>query len=352
MNNIHKGMNMLTLIKRGILFLSLFLLAIVAQADDVLKFSERYYAKITEDETIQVYERKRPKKPIITVEQIGISVVRHTSNPLIYKDFNFDGKNDLAIVDSQYICHGGSSYQVYLANNKGGFTHNPEFTRLAQEYCGFFNADAKTKTIKVHVEIGWQCWLFETYDVVGGNKLRRIYSLTEDEGFSLNFSEYTIIKGSGKNAKKTIRYTLNKTQAILPPLFQFRLQSAPHKKVALLHDRRAVENFQYATYVDYALLNGKDDRVEYSYELAAKGKLPPSKMYRDHTLTFDAENNSVCFGIGDTNYTVIDQPKRLGVRVKQGKRVTFLAGDPETRIGDLANIHAADNVTPGSCPLK
>ncbi|GHU10158.1 hypothetical protein FACS1894185_0900 [Betaproteobacteria bacterium] len=69
-------------------------------------------------------------------------------------------------------------------------------------------------------------------------------------------------------------------------------------------------------------------------------------------MPFDKKNNRVCFGIGDTSYTVIDQPKRLGVLVKQGKRVTFLAGDPKTRMGDLTEINTAKNVKSGSCPMK
>ncbi|MDR3159713.1 MAG: hypothetical protein LBU11_12090 [Zoogloeaceae bacterium] len=69
-------------------------------------------------------------------------------------------------------------------------------------------------------------------------------------------------------------------------------------------------------------------------------------------LTLDAENNRLCFGFGDTTYTVIDQPERLGVQVKQGQRITFLAGDPDTRIGDRMEIHTAENVKSGTCPLK
>jgi hypothetical protein len=47
MSNIHEVINMVTLIKHGVLFISMFLLSAMAQAEDVIKFSKRYYADIT-----------------------------------------------------------------------------------------------------------------------------------------------------------------------------------------------------------------------------------------------------------------------------------------------------------------
>lgn len=63
---------------------------------------------------------------------------------MIYEDFNFDGKNDFAIMDGRFSCYGGPSFQVYLAT-ANGFRHSPEFTRLAQEYCGMFEVNPKDK---------------------------------------------------------------------------------------------------------------------------------------------------------------------------------------------------------------
>jgi hypothetical protein len=349
---------MVTLIKHGVLFLYMFLLAAAAQAEtrtyDVVKFSDRYYAKATENDetftsTIRIYDRKHPKNLIITMEsEASFGEAEHNVHELpygrhsglIYEDFNFDGRKDLALMDGQFSCYNGPSYQVYLANEKSGFTHSAEFTRLAQDYCGFFSVDEKTKTISVMTKSGYAWHLYETYKVVRSNHLRRIYSLTEDGSFSQNFFGEIIIKGSGKNAKTTFRYTMKDDST--DPVFAFRLKSAPHKEIMLFLNYEA----------EYALLNRKTNLVEYSYELAAKGIMPASKKYRDRPIAFDTEKNSVCFGIGDTSYTVIDQPKRLGVLVKQGKRVTFLAGDPDTRFGDLTKIQTGHNVEDGSCTLE
>ncbi|MDR2365938.1 MAG: hypothetical protein LBD68_08830 [Zoogloeaceae bacterium] len=352
--------------------------AVAARAEpvtfDVGEFSERHYARVTVERealgevfipgVIRVYDRKHPGKPIITIESEELTFdvdegkIRANVHELpygeqsllIHEDFNFDGKKDLALMDGQFSCYHGPSFQVYLANDKGGFTHNEDFTGLAQEYCGFFQTNAEEKTIRVMTKSGC-CWhLFETYEV-DGDRLRRIYAREEGMLASGNYLEETVIEGSGKSEKTTHRYTLpgeDYTGTPPPIAFRFGLKSAPRKEVVLL--------FEYGM-ADYVLLNKKDkdkDRaeVEYSYELAAAGVMPPGKSRGEHILTLDAENDSVCFGIGDTTYTVIDQPGRLGVQVKQGRRVTFLAGDPDTRDGDLAAIRAADNVKPGTCPLE
>jgi hypothetical protein len=362
-------------IKQGMLFLSMLLLAAAARADsdtlDIGKFSDRYYAKVTVNGNlgnvfvpgvIRVYDRKNPKKPIITIEseQLAFFVdhgkisanVRELpygeQSLLMYEDFNFDGKKDLALMDGQHSCYGGPSFLVYLANNKGGFTLNPDFTRLAQEYCGFFATNAKTKTIDVMTKSGC-CWhLFETYKV-SGNQPYRIYAREEALTASGNYLQEVITEGSGKSEKTILRHILpseDYTGTPPPIVFQFRLKSAPHKEVALILND---------SMTDYALLNRKNDallEVEYSYELAATGIMPPSKNSLENNLTLDAENRSVCFGIGDTRYTVVDQPERLGVQVEQGPRVTFLAGNPDTRTGDLTKIHTASNVKPGACPIK
>jgi hypothetical protein len=367
--------NVIASIRRGMLLLPILLLATAVRADpvtlDVGKFSDRYYVKVVggrEDEergvklgVVQVYDRKRPGKPIITLESAAFGVDdeevvdevvdanmhefpygEHSS--LIYEDFNFDGEKDLAIMDGSYSCYNGPSFQVYLADGKGGFAHNPEFTRLAQDYCGFFDIDTEAKTINVMTKSGYAWHRYERYKV-NGKHLRLIHSLTDDGSMSRNFSGVTIIEVGAKGKKTTIRYTLN--EKTNPIVLQFSLKSAPHKEIVLFLGYDA----------DYALLNGKNEEnveVEYSYELAVKGVMPPGK-YRDSSdsiLTLDAENNSLCFGFGDTTYTVVDQPERLGVQVKQGQRITFLVGDPDTRMGDLMEIHTANNVKSGACPLK
>ncbi|WP_405415487.1 XAC2610-related protein [Maribacter sp. Asnod1-A12] len=75
---------------------------------------------------------------------------------IIYQDFNFDGKKDLAVMDGQFSCYHGPSFQVYLETGEG-LKHSPEFTRLAQEYCGMFQIDYESETINAMTKSGC-CW--------------------------------------------------------------------------------------------------------------------------------------------------------------------------------------------------
>jgi hypothetical protein len=75
---------------------------------------------------------------------------------IIYEDFNFDDKKDLAVMDGQNSCYHGPSFQIYLETNDG-LQHSPHFTRLAQEYCGMFQIDSETKTIYTMTKSGC-CW--------------------------------------------------------------------------------------------------------------------------------------------------------------------------------------------------
>lgn len=143
-------------------------------------FSEKYKGELTinsgyENEffkkgTISIIEIKTNRR-IITIssenltfefEDIGEVTTTLLKLPygkqsiLIYNDFNFDGKKDLAIMDGQQSCYGGPSFQVYL-NNHDTLKYSPKFTQLAQEYCGMFEVNYKTKTIHTMMKSGC-CW--------------------------------------------------------------------------------------------------------------------------------------------------------------------------------------------------
>ncbi len=75
---------------------------------------------------------------------------------LIYADFNFDTLKDLAVMDGHKSCYHGPSYQIYLSTAKG-LQHSPEFTRLAQEYCGMFLVDRDSQRISTMKKSGC-CW--------------------------------------------------------------------------------------------------------------------------------------------------------------------------------------------------
>lgn len=124
---------------------------------------------------------------------------------LIYKDFNFDGKKDLALSDGNFSCYGGPSYQIYLAD-KNKFSFDESFTELAQDYCGMFQINTKEQTLETMVKSGC-CWhQFSTFSVKD-NQPYLTKRIEEDAATSSPFTvNYTIEKRkNGKMQKEFIQ---------------------------------------------------------------------------------------------------------------------------------------------------
>ena len=140
-------------------------------------FSDDYYGKLYIKDTTEVFSEgwvaiynKKTKKQLIKVESEELTFTLHDGkvkaniqelpygeqSSIIYADFNFDGKKDFALMDGQFSCYHGPSFQVYLASGNG-FKYDIEFSRLAHEYCGMFNVDYETKTISTMTKSGC-CW--------------------------------------------------------------------------------------------------------------------------------------------------------------------------------------------------
>ncbi len=140
-------------------------------------FSDEYYGKMKVENPEKVFSKgwvaiydKKSNKEIIKVNSDELAFTLHDgkikSNILqlpygeqsnvIYKDFNFDGINDFAIMDGQKSCYHGPSFKVYLGTN-GTFIYNEDFTKLAQQYCGMFNVNYEKKEINTMFKSGC-CW--------------------------------------------------------------------------------------------------------------------------------------------------------------------------------------------------
>ncbi len=102
------------------------------------------------------------------------------ANWIIYTDMNFDGQPDLALFDGHHSCYSGPAYQVYLAQ-AGGFTPAPEWTALAQAYCGFFDIDAERQQLHTMSKSGC-CWHQYSSFAVVANHLRLVRQETIAHG--------------------------------------------------------------------------------------------------------------------------------------------------------------------------
>jgi hypothetical protein len=162
-------------------------------------FSDNYYGKMKIENPKEVFSKgwitiydKKSNKEIIKVESEQLTFKLHDGkiksnilelpygeqSNIIYKDFNFDGVNDFALMDGQKSCYHGPSFRVYLAS-KGTFIYDENFTRLAQQYCGMFNVDYEKKEINTMTKSGC-CWHeYSDYKIIN-NIPQLVSKRTED----------------------------------------------------------------------------------------------------------------------------------------------------------------------------
>ena len=181
---------------------------------DLIDFSDEFSGKIIVDDnqensdletycTLNIYQKKNGKlifsKPALYSEyDIEDSKVKSNiqqipygeQSILIFEDFNFDGKEDIALRTGNYGCYGGPSFEIYLAD-KNGFTYNESFTELGSNYCGMFTVDDEKKQLQTMTKSGC-CWhQFSTY-VVKNNRVVPIEII--EEYYSGILAEYSVQK--------------------------------------------------------------------------------------------------------------------------------------------------------------
>lgn len=189
-------------------------------------FSDRYNAKVVISNTDEVFSPgwiaifdKKSKRQLIKVTSDELSFSLHdgkiVSNVqelpygeqslIIFEDYNFDGVKDLALMDGQNSCYHGPSFRIYLAT-RSGFTYSPAFTRLAQEYCGMFSADADTKKIRTMTKSGC-CWHEYSEFIVQNNRPVAVRILEEgmsSNGLTWDYTERVRVGGKMRARKYSL----------------------------------------------------------------------------------------------------------------------------------------------------
>lgn len=246
-------------------------------AYEVLDFSDKYYGKIVLDDTqeneflksgrISIYSSKTNKEVVkIVSEELTLDFDKEGAvktnvkeltygeqSVIIYEDFNFDGKKDLAIMDGKNSCSEGPSFQIYLETNNT-LKHSPEFTRLGQEYCGMFQIDYESNTISTYTNNGC-CWHQFSEFKVENNKPVVIKILERGLGVDAVTEEY-VEKNRIGNELTEQKYSRLSNEADIIEFYSLTFKNG--KKMELYRV------FSFEDYLLYTFID-KDGKIELIY---------------------------------------------------------------------------------------
>lgn len=296
--------------------LSLISFSIFSQTTyEINGFSEKYKGKLTikngfEDDVfkkgeISIYDSN---KNIITIasEEFTFELTSDGSietdivelpygkqSIIIYQDFNFDGKKDLAVMDGQYSCYHGPSFQVYIETGDG-LKHSSEFTRLAQEYCGMFQVDYESETLNTMTKSGC-CW--HQYSVFKVENNKPVPIKIVERGFSPNglTEDYVEENRIGDTLVKT-KYSYLVEENDIIEVYSMNFDNG--KKMSVY---RA---FAFQDYLFYVFTD-KDRKIEL--------------LYRDE-FVYDKKENTLIFLNKEVEYKI----DLGGILVKTPKRTVYL----------------------------
>jgi hypothetical protein len=115
---------------------------------------------------VEIYNDTVAYNPEINANRRGLYAEEYS---FIADDFNFDGREDLAICNGRESGYSGPSYTVFLFNARSKrFVENKRLSELAEgPYLGLFFVDAKKRQLVAYSKSG--CCFHETdkYKVVG-----------------------------------------------------------------------------------------------------------------------------------------------------------------------------------------
>lgn len=101
--------------------------------------------------------------------------------PVIFEDFNFDGSQDIALINNYSRSNLQSIYDIYIFDSlQKQFLLNEGMTTLVKENSAMFNVDPERKRIIAHLKSGC-CWnITKEYEVLPGRDPLKVYEFEED----------------------------------------------------------------------------------------------------------------------------------------------------------------------------
>lgn len=243
---------------------------------------------------------------------------------LIYRDVNFDGKEDLALMNGYYSCYGGPSFDIYLAVDSG-FAHSEAFSALSNEYCGLFEVDDEEKLIHAMVKSGC-CWHQFSEFKVDGNRPVLTQTVTYDMmGYFQRYTTTLWDDGGEAVSEETELYWPGDGGYDVVSTFEL-ASSGKWVLVFVIDDQLfyalALPDDQLEfvfPFSDYEYSEGADSAIHFQYS---------------------EQGNELIFSNEEAQYAVYDTGVDLGVRVSTGGRTYDLKGDRSTLQGSLREVTA------------
>ena len=335
--------------KKAVTFFGLFVLPLLAypalaQTYQIQDFSDNYYAiiKSTNDadsETNSIVEIRdaKTKKILISqpadididyeldnseAHQLGdkisaniVSLPYGESSVLIYDDFNFDNKPDLAIKDGRYGCYGGPSYQVHLKQGRT-FVHSEGFTELAQGNCGFFDIDEEKQTLHTMTKSGAAWHQYSDYKVIN-NKPVAVRIVEEEYNYKGLLSILEKTRVNGKMVENQYQQLAMYEEGDDSSRYVYGFDLDNGKKMIL--DSYEEDHLYYA-------FTDKDGKIE---------------LYYDGQFIYDAKQKTLSF----TNKPVVYEINNKGITVRNSNKTVLLKAKVGSVGGNLNNLGRFENVS-------
>lgn len=286
---------------------------------------------------ILITERKTNKKIIeVKSNELTFELNKHDSiktnklklpykkqGVLIYQDFNFDGVKDLAVMNGQFSCYHGPSFQIYL-ETKHGLKLSTEFTKLAQDYCGMFQVNHQTKTIHTITKSGC-CWHKYTDFIVANNIPKPILMVIEESIFDSPFTKRTETRWNGDKKNVEITKHVNLEQEGVTKITSFEL----------IKNKKQVVIFNINNRILYYTLIKPNKTLEFSYPIELGLKNTDFKINKtEDKLTFS--NNGVTYKVYNTRYQ--NKIIKVGIIVDINGKTYDLKGNINSLKGSLENV--------------
>lgn len=309
---------------------------------DVQDFSEGYYGKVYLENPSEVFSKGwvaiyDKKTNVQLIKVVSEELVSHNADGkikanikeipygeqsvVIYEDFNFDGVEDFAIMDGQNSCYHGPSFKIFLAvKDRRKFVPNQSFTRLAQEYCGMFDVDAKQKKISTMTKSGC-CWHQYSEFIVVNNAPKAIKIVEEDGMLAYPFIYLDTKKWNGKRMVETSIRTVLWEDESIKILFSFK--TVNNKQLIL---------FRQDNELNYAFIN-KSGNIDFIYPRDS-GQVFPMFM-----LDLKKDSNELSFINKNAIYRIYETAnKKIGIKVIINGKSSDISGDANSQKGNLSKL--------------